>query len=62
MSAVRDRYTSLALCLALLGARAVAAPLPDLAEAQRWTELQAEIAAGADVDEAQADASTALLW
>jgi ankyrin repeat protein len=62
MSAVYPRYTSFALFVALLSARAVGAPLPDLAEAQRWAELQAEIAAGADVDEAQADASTALLW
>lgn len=44
-----------------LGAQA-AAPVADLAEAGKWDEVRQLVSAGGDVDEAQADGTTALLW
>ena len=49
-----------ALSLVSLGARA--ASVADLAEAGQWDEVRSLLSDGADIDTAQADGSTALLW
>jgi ankyrin repeat protein len=55
-------FVSLPLLAAYaLGAQA-ASPVPDLAEAGRWDDVRQLVSAGSDVDEEQADGTTALLW
>jgi ankyrin repeat protein len=57
----RWRWTALAF-VAAAAARAAEAPLADLAEAERWAQAQALVAAGTDVNAAQMDGTTALIW
>lgn len=56
------RALSLLAALALLSASVRAGELADLAELARWADVQALLAGGAEVDQPQADGSTALLW
>ena len=51
-----------AVFLALMALDVSATPAADLAEAERWPELEADIAAGGNVNAAQADGTTALIW
>jgi ankyrin repeat protein len=51
-----------AWCAAFGFAARAASPIADLAEAGRWAEAQRLVTSGSDVDEPQADGTTALVW